>query len=123
MEVRCVALRFVTEAIDTRNQHGAFLVSLFGSLAEYERALITERVNAGVVTRAGAAARAAGLRNCVSRQRGYATFEFAKGGETQGQGSQNDRQLLEIPGRAKTSTSRAPRTCPASASAPTPSAA
>ena len=30
------------------NSHGAFLFNLFGSLAEYERVLITERVNAGL---------------------------------------------------------------------------
>ena len=49
MKVRGVAFRSLTEAIDTTTSHGAFLFNLFGSLAEYERALITERVNAGLV--------------------------------------------------------------------------
>ena len=49
LKVRGVAFRSLTEAIDTTNSHGAFLFNLFGSLAEYERALITERVNAGLV--------------------------------------------------------------------------
>ena len=31
-----------------RHAHGAFLFNLFGSLAEYERALIKERVTAGL---------------------------------------------------------------------------
>lgn len=37
--------------IDTTNSHGAFLFNLFGTLAEYERVLITERVNAGLAAR------------------------------------------------------------------------
>ncbi len=45
---RGVAFRSLTEAIDTTTAHGAFLFNLFGSLAEYERALITERVSAGL---------------------------------------------------------------------------
>jgi len=48
LKVHGVAFRSLTEAIDTTNSHGAFLFNLFGSLAEYERALITERVNAGL---------------------------------------------------------------------------
>lgn len=46
--MRGVAFRSLTEAIDTTNSHGAFLFNLFGTLAEYERVLITERVNAGL---------------------------------------------------------------------------
>jgi DNA invertase Pin-like site-specific DNA recombinase len=45
---RGVAFRSLTEAIDTTTAHGAFLFNLFGSLAEYERALIRERVAAGL---------------------------------------------------------------------------
>ena len=48
LKIRGVAFRSLTEAIDTTNSHGAFLFNLFGSLAECERALITERVNAGL---------------------------------------------------------------------------
>jgi len=48
LKMRGVAFRSLTEAIDTTNSHGAFLFNLFGTLAEYERALITERVNAGL---------------------------------------------------------------------------
>jgi DNA invertase Pin-like site-specific DNA recombinase len=48
LKTRGIAFRSLTEAIDTTNSHGAFLFNLFGTLAEYERALITERVNAGL---------------------------------------------------------------------------
>lgn len=48
LKTRGVAFRSLTEAIDTTNPHGSFLFNLFGTLAEYERALITERVNAGL---------------------------------------------------------------------------
>ena len=48
LKSRGVAFRSLTEAIDTTNSHGAFLFNLFGTLAEYEKALITERVNAGL---------------------------------------------------------------------------
>jgi DNA invertase Pin-like site-specific DNA recombinase len=48
LKLRGVAFRSLTEAIDTTNSHGAFLFNLFGTLAEYERALISERVNAGL---------------------------------------------------------------------------
>ena len=45
---RGVAFRSLTEAIDTNTAHGEFLFNLFGSLAQYERALIKERVTAGL---------------------------------------------------------------------------
>lgn len=48
LKQRGVAFRSLTETIDTTNVHGSFLFNLFGTLAEYERALITERVNAGL---------------------------------------------------------------------------
>jgi DNA invertase Pin-like site-specific DNA recombinase len=45
---RDVAFRSLTEQMDTTTAHGELLFNLFGSLAQYERALITERVNAGL---------------------------------------------------------------------------
>lgn len=47
LKIRGVAFKSLTEAIDTTTPHGSFLFNLFGTLAEYERTLITERVNAG----------------------------------------------------------------------------
>ena len=45
---RSVAFRSLTEAIDTTTPHGVFLFNLFGALAQYERALVAERVMAGL---------------------------------------------------------------------------
>ena len=47
LKERGVAFRSITEQMDTTTPHGEFLFNVFGSLAQFERALITERVNAG----------------------------------------------------------------------------
>jgi hypothetical protein len=43
-----VAFHSLTEQMDTTTPHGAFLCSGFGALAQYERALATERIRAGL---------------------------------------------------------------------------
>ena len=43
-----VAFRSLTEGMDTSTASGELLFHVFGALAQYERALITERVNAGL---------------------------------------------------------------------------
>ena len=43
-----VAFRSLTEGMDTTTPHGELLFHLFGALAQYERALTKERVNAGL---------------------------------------------------------------------------
>jgi DNA invertase Pin-like site-specific DNA recombinase len=48
LKSREVAFRSLTEAIGTTTPHGEFLFNLFGSLAQYERALTKERVVAGL---------------------------------------------------------------------------
>jgi DNA invertase Pin-like site-specific DNA recombinase len=48
LKERGVAFRSLTEAIDTTTAHGEFLFNLFVSLAQYERALIRERITAGL---------------------------------------------------------------------------
>ena len=48
LKERGVAFRSLTEQMDTTTPHGEFLFNLFGSLAQYERALIKERVTAGL---------------------------------------------------------------------------
>lgn len=45
---RDIGLRSVTETIDTTTSHGRLLFGLFSTLAEFERSLIRERVNAGL---------------------------------------------------------------------------
>lgn len=43
-----VAFRSLTEGMDTNTPHGELLFHLFGALAQYERALTSERVQAGL---------------------------------------------------------------------------
>ena len=43
-----VAFRSLTEQMDTTTPQGAFLFSVFGALAQYERALTQERIRAGL---------------------------------------------------------------------------
>lgn len=45
---RGVAFRSLTEQMDTATPHGELLFSIFGALAQYERALTRERVVAGL---------------------------------------------------------------------------
>ncbi len=52
-----VAFRSLTEQMDTMTPHGEFLFHIFGALAQFERSLIQERVQAGL-----AAARRRGRR-------------------------------------------------------------
>ena len=48
LHTRGIAFRSLTEQMDTTTPHGELLFSLFGALAQYERALIRERVMAGL---------------------------------------------------------------------------
>ena len=48
LNVRGIAFRSLTEQMDTTTPHGELLFSLFGALAQYERALTRERVIAGL---------------------------------------------------------------------------
>ncbi|MGI4810184.1 MAG: recombinase family protein [Janthinobacterium lividum] len=45
---RGIAFRSLTEQMDTSTPHGELLFSMFGALAQYERALTRERVMAGL---------------------------------------------------------------------------
>lgn len=57
LSTRRIALRSLTEAIDTGSASGRLILAVFGALAEFERELIRERTAAGL-----AAARARGVR-------------------------------------------------------------
>lgn len=48
LKERGVGFRSLTEHMDTTTPQGELLFSIFGALAQYERALIRERVNAGL---------------------------------------------------------------------------
>lgn len=47
---RQVAFRSLTEGMDTNTPHGELLFHIFGALAQYERALTRERVQAGLAS-------------------------------------------------------------------------
>src|SRR5262245_38279702 len=49
LQAQGVAFRSLTEQMDTTTPQGAFLFSVFGALAQYERALTQERIKAGLV--------------------------------------------------------------------------
>jgi len=55
LEKKGVGFQSITENIDTTTPTGKLIFHIFGALAEFERGLITERVNAGI-----AAAKASG---------------------------------------------------------------
>src|SRR5580704_8838630 len=57
LKARGIAFRSLTEQMDTTTPQGKFLFHIFGSLAQFERSLIQERVQAGL-----AAARRRGRR-------------------------------------------------------------
>jgi len=57
LKAQGVAFRSLTEQMDTTTPHGEFLLHIFGALAQFERSLIQERVQAGL-----AAARRRGRR-------------------------------------------------------------
>ena len=48
LKARGIAFRSLTEQMDTTTPHGELLFSIFGALAQYERALTRERVIAGL---------------------------------------------------------------------------
>jgi DNA invertase Pin-like site-specific DNA recombinase len=48
MKERGIGFRSLTEQMDTTTPHGELLFSIFGALAQYERALTKERVMAGL---------------------------------------------------------------------------
>src|ERR1700759_4836295 len=51
LKARGIAFRSLTEQMDTTTPQGEFLFHVFGALAQFERALIQERVQAGLAAR------------------------------------------------------------------------
>ena len=62
LKARGVAFRSLTEQMDTTTPQGESVFSIFGALAQYERALTRERVMAGLAAASGGAARAGASR-------------------------------------------------------------
>lgn len=52
LKARGIAFRSLTEQMDTTTPHGEFLFHVFGALAQFERSLIQERVQAGLAAAA-----------------------------------------------------------------------
>ena len=52
LKAQGVAFRSLTEQMDTTTPHGEFLFHVFGALAQFERSLIQERVQAGLAAAA-----------------------------------------------------------------------
>lgn len=70
---RKIGFRSLTESIDTTTPMGELMFHIFGALAQYERSLIQERINAGLE-----AARRRGRRGGRPRRVDDATLEVAK---------------------------------------------
>ena len=81
LESRKVGFKSVTENIDTTNANGALIFHLFGSLAEFERGLLRDRVKAGL-----AAAKNKGVKfgrpNALSEKDKEIAFAMFNSGET-----------------------------------------
>ena len=106
LRVRGVGLRSLSETIDTTTATGELVFHLFASLAQYERALIRERVVAGLEAarrrgRRGGRAAAAGTRSGSGRRR----RSWPRGREPVGGGPGHGRAPLHAGRRA------APRGC------------
>ena len=65
LKTRGVAFRSLTEQMDTTTPQGEFLFHIFGALAQFERSLIQERVQAGL---AAARRRGRGRSSCRHRR-------------------------------------------------------
>ncbi len=65
LKAKGIAFPSLTEQMDTTTPHGEFLFNIFGALAQHERALIKERVMAGLP-----AGQARGLKAHATRRRG-----------------------------------------------------
>jgi DNA invertase Pin-like site-specific DNA recombinase len=89
LEQRGVGFRSLTENIDTTTPGGKLIFHIFGSLAEFERALIVERTQAGL-----AAARARGRNG--GRPRGSVRYDPKKLALAQQLYAEHKRSVAEI---------------------------
>jgi DNA invertase Pin-like site-specific DNA recombinase len=89
LEERGVGFRSLTEQIDTTTPGGRLIFHVFGALAEFERALIIERTQAGL-----AAARARAQRGTPTRRRSARSKALgARTGTVCGAGHDRGRDL------------------------------
>jgi len=76
-----VGFKSITEQMDTTTPHGEFLFSIFGGLAQYERALTKERIMAGLKA-AKARGKIGGRPKAISDEKMQAINESLKAGES-----------------------------------------
>lgn len=74
-----IAFKSLTEQMDTTTAHGELLFNIFGSLAQYERALIQERVIAGLEA-AKRRGKVGGRPRAISEEKMEAILEDLKAG-------------------------------------------
>jgi DNA invertase Pin-like site-specific DNA recombinase len=80
LEQRKIGLKTLTGfAIDTSTPHGRLALPMFAALAEYERALIQERIMAGIAA-ARARSRKGGRRPKLSLEQQQRAADMARGG-------------------------------------------
>ena len=81
LQKRGIGLKSITEALDTTTAMGEFLFHVFGALAQYERSLIRERVNAGLDA-ARQRGRKGGRPRCLDSEKMEAALTLLAGGMT-----------------------------------------
>lgn len=81
LKKRGIAFKSLTEQMDTTTAHGELLFNIFGSLAQYERALIQERVIAGLAA-ARRRGRIGGRPRSISEEKMEAILEDLKAGSS-----------------------------------------
>jgi DNA invertase Pin-like site-specific DNA recombinase len=79
LHAKGIAFRSITEQMDTTTSHGELLFNIFGSLAQFERALIKERVMAGLKA-AEKRGRKGGRPRAISDEQMEAIIEDLKSG-------------------------------------------
>ena len=79
LKKRGIAFKSLTEQMDTTTAHGELLFNIFGSLAQYERELIKERVIAGLAA-AKRRGRIGGRPRSISAEKMEAILEDLKSG-------------------------------------------
>jgi DNA invertase Pin-like site-specific DNA recombinase len=77
LKARGISFRSLTEQMDTTTPQGEFLFHIFGALAQFERSLIQERVQAGL-----AAARRRGRPTAINAEKLAAVTLALEGGAT-----------------------------------------
>ncbi|WP_456306075.1 recombinase family protein [Gluconobacter kondonii] len=81
LKAKSVSFRSLTEQMDTTTSHGELMFSLFGALAQYERALIHERVMAGLAA-AKRRGRTGGRPPSISQERLDMALDYLNKGES-----------------------------------------